>query len=167
MATTVSAVIRRGDEVLLVRQRNHESAGDAWFLPGGVVEGGEHLHEATRREVLEETGLQVDGPTRLAYISHTVVRLGPDEVASGQSFVFEVADPGGEPFANDPDGDVTDVEFCPLEEAISRIGLLPWDRMRRPAVAHLDGSTLEGAVWLWEYGADGEDACIGIIGGTR
>jgi ADP-ribose pyrophosphatase YjhB (NUDIX family) len=151
--------------VLLVRQRNHEAEGEAWFLPGGVVEGGEHLDDATRREVLEETGLEVGRPSQLAYVSHTVVRLGPDEVASGQSFVFEVADPGGEPFAHDPDGDVIDVEFVPLSEALSRIALVPRERMRRPAVAYLDGTATKGAVWLWEYGRDGDDAFIGVIGG--
>lgn len=53
---SVSAVIfdRRGR--LLLQQR---SDGGQWGLPGGSVEIGESLYAAVRREVLEETGLDV------------------------------------------------------------------------------------------------------------
>jgi len=55
----VGAVIFRGEEVLLVR-RGQEPARDAWSLPGGLVELGESLAAALRREVMEETGLIIN-----------------------------------------------------------------------------------------------------------
>jgi 8-oxo-dGTP diphosphatase len=45
--------------VLLV-ERGREPLKDWWSLPGGVVELGETLEHALRREVREETGLEVE-----------------------------------------------------------------------------------------------------------
>jgi mutator protein MutT len=59
---SVGAVIFDDERVLLIRRGNAPLKGD-WSLPGGVVEVGETLSEALRREVLEETGLTVEvGP---------------------------------------------------------------------------------------------------------
>jgi ADP-ribose pyrophosphatase YjhB (NUDIX family) len=55
----VGAVVFKGEEVLLVR-RGQEPARDAWSLPGGVVEVGETLKAALKRELAEETGLAVN-----------------------------------------------------------------------------------------------------------
>ena len=55
----VGAVILRDDRVLLV-ERGNEPLKGYWSLPGGVVEVGETLEEALRREIREETGLAVD-----------------------------------------------------------------------------------------------------------
>jgi len=58
----VGALILRGDEILLVK-RGKEPLKGLWSLPGGAVETGESLVEALRREVHEETGLEIEaGP---------------------------------------------------------------------------------------------------------
>ena len=41
-------------------ERGHEPLKGWWSLPGGVVEAGERLETALRREVREETGLEVE-----------------------------------------------------------------------------------------------------------
>lgn len=53
------AVIADGPRLVLV-ERAHEPYRGWWGLPGGAVELGETVEEALRREVREETGLDVD-----------------------------------------------------------------------------------------------------------
>jgi 8-oxo-dGTP diphosphatase len=55
----VGAIIIESGSVLLV-ERGREPLKGYWSLPGGVLELGEKLEEAVRRETLEETGLQVE-----------------------------------------------------------------------------------------------------------
>lgn len=55
----VGAVIVDGAGRILLIQRGREPSRGRWSVPGGKVEAGESLEEATVREVLEETGLAV------------------------------------------------------------------------------------------------------------
>ena len=62
---------RRG-AILLVERGGHPLKG-YWSIPGGLVETGETLDEAVRREVLEETGLRVK-PVEMFGIFERVMR---------------------------------------------------------------------------------------------
>jgi 8-oxo-dGTP diphosphatase len=55
----VGAVIVRENRVLLIRRGQAPLMGE-WSLPGGVLECGETLRDATIREAGEETGLVVE-----------------------------------------------------------------------------------------------------------
>jgi ADP-ribose pyrophosphatase YjhB (NUDIX family) len=55
----VGSIIIHQSKILIVKRANEPAKG-LWSVPGGVVELGEHLHEAVKREVKEETGLEVE-----------------------------------------------------------------------------------------------------------
>lgn len=55
----IGAVVWRDGSILLVRRANPPRQGQ-WSLPGGAQELGETVFEAARREVREETGIEVD-----------------------------------------------------------------------------------------------------------
>jgi len=48
------------DGRILLVERGKEPLMGYWSIPGGIVETGEKLEEGIRREVLEETGLDVE-----------------------------------------------------------------------------------------------------------
>jgi 8-oxo-dGTP diphosphatase len=54
----VGALIFEDQKILLV-ERGKEPLKGYWSIPGGIVETGEKLEEGIRREVAEETGLDV------------------------------------------------------------------------------------------------------------
>ncbi len=74
----VTAVVRRGEDVLLVRR----SDNDEWAPVTGIVDPGEDPGVAARREVLEETGVSVS-VDRLAWVQAlpTVTHVNGDLAA--------------------------------------------------------------------------------------
>ncbi len=102
---SVDAIIEaRPGHVLLVRRR-FEPIG--WALPGGMVEAGESLEDACRREVLEETALTIHDLRQM----HTYSDPSRDPRQPTVSTVF-AARASGQPRAGD---DAAEVAFFPLE----------------------------------------------------
>ncbi|HEY7874765.1 MAG TPA: NUDIX hydrolase [Actinomycetota bacterium] len=102
----VGAVVVR-DGALLMVQRGKEPYLGRWSVPGGTLELGEHLTEAARREVLEETGVDVEVGELLGILEwpgtpHYVI-------------LDYVATPRGEDEPR-PGGDASAVRWVPLDE---------------------------------------------------
>jgi 8-oxo-dGTP diphosphatase len=64
---SVAAVISKGDSVLLLNR------GKKFYLVGGFVSAGERLKDALRREVKEETGLEVSVGRLIGYYDNPKV----------------------------------------------------------------------------------------------
>jgi 8-oxo-dGTP diphosphatase len=76
---SVKAIIRRDDNVLLVRNRDEE--GDWYCLPGGGQRPGETLPETLKRECFEEIGASIE-VGRLRYVR--------DYIAANHEFAHEL-----------------------------------------------------------------------------
>ena len=63
-------------KVLLVQMNYGSFIGD-WILPGGMVEKGEHPHEAAIREAKEETNLDIE-LIKLLTVRHRIKEKGLD-----------------------------------------------------------------------------------------
>lgn len=68
----VGVVVRGPAGVLLVRRARPPRRGE-WSIPGGLVRLGEPVEEAARREVREETGLEL-GPLDLVAVVDSIER---------------------------------------------------------------------------------------------
>jgi ADP-ribose pyrophosphatase YjhB (NUDIX family) len=109
----VGAVVRRGDEILLVRRGRGTAVGQ-WAIPGGRVEFGEGLKAAVAREVREETGLDV----RVGRFLGWAERMGDDPAPYHYvilDFAAEVLDPDAAARAGDDADDVAWVPTNALE----------------------------------------------------
>ncbi|WP_132059562.1 NUDIX hydrolase [Halorussus amylolyticus] len=93
-------VVRRGDEILVARERDTTGGADGdafYYLLGGGVEFGEHSAEALRREFDEELGVTVENVSHLetheevfdydGRTEHEVARLYEADIA--ESWPYE------------------------------------------------------------------------------
>jgi len=55
----VGAVIIKDGKILLVKRGNEPNKGK-WSIPGGLVNTGESLEDALKREIMEEVGFEIE-----------------------------------------------------------------------------------------------------------
>jgi 8-oxo-dGTP diphosphatase len=146
----VTAIVRRGDELLMVRQAG-PGEQPVWSVPGGRVEAGELLTEALGRELLEESGVRLLDAGRVAF---TVQVDDRRDGWAGCVWTWDVAAWEGEPAPDDPDGFVLDAAFVPIGEAIARLAEIAWHPL---TVRYLRGELPQGSVWLRRVHEDGRE----------
>lgn len=114
----VGAVVLKPDSVLLVRRGRPPACG-AWSLPGGAQEVGETAEAGARRELQEESGLQVGAMVLVANVDSL-----HHDAAGRLQYHYTILDfaahwVDGEPR---PGGDVTDAVFVRFD-ALDGLGL--------------------------------------------
>lgn len=70
----VGGVVIHRNRVLLIRRGGEPMKGQ-WSIPGGMLELGEELAEGARRELKEETGLDVE-PLEIIAVFDRIMRAG-------------------------------------------------------------------------------------------
>lgn len=127
---SVGVVVIDGDEILLVRRRYEPDVG-LWTVPGGVVELGEEVEEAARREVEEETGVKVE----LLGLLDVVDKIVRDE-AGRVKYHFVIVDFLGRPLTRElrPSPEVMDAAWVKLRRLEG--GFPITDTLRRLLAKH-------------------------------
>ena len=162
----VAALIRKGDEILLVEEQGRDDSTPHWSVPGGVVEDGELLHEALAREVREETVLESLSIGQLAYIvqfDNPTSHSGHEISGRGFSyttFVFEIDGWNSDLSDPDPNDVVMRARFLPISDALTKLKALRFTVMRDPLVAYLGGDVEPGTIWLYRRQENGSDKLI-------
>ncbi len=120
----IGVVVLRGDTVLLVRRGKPPNVG-SWTLPGGAQEVGETAQDAARRELLEETGVEV-GDLHFAAVVDSIRRDADERVQYHYTIIDFCAHwLRGEPMAAT---DVTEAVWAPLDD-LAPFGL--WSEAHR------------------------------------
>ena len=103
----VAGVILRGNQIVMVRRKYGTNKGK-WCIPCGNVEVGEDVRTAVRREIVEETGLDVEVGDVVDVLS---THHSPEQSVVGVWFL--VKEKGGNLVAGD---DAAEVRLFSLEE---------------------------------------------------
>jgi len=102
---STTAIVTDGEgRIVLVKRKDN----DLWALPGGAMELGESIEQAAVREVLEETGLDVEIDYLVGVYSnpHHVMAYDDGEVRQQFSLCFTTKLTGGELQFDDESTDI-------------------------------------------------------------
>ena len=116
----VGAVVHDAAGRLLLIRRGHDPGRGLWSLPGGRVEDGESLANAVRREVREETGLDVRAGAPVG----SVHLAGPGVVFDVVDLACTLTDPDQQPVPGDDADAVLFADGPTLSGLICTPGLL-------------------------------------------
>jgi ADP-ribose pyrophosphatase YjhB (NUDIX family) len=124
---TASAVVVDQGRVLLARRAGQPYQG-MWDVPGGFLEEGEHPLDALRRELLEETGAEIEP---LEFLGVWMDRYGEGDAAPWTLNLFWTARLRSGPRELTPGDDVAELRWFPLDElpapgelAFANVGLV-------------------------------------------
>mgnify|MGYP000035215898 CR=1 FL=1 len=117
----VGAIVLEGRRILLVKRGKEPCAGK-WSIPGGLVELGEKLEEAVKRELFEETGIRGE-PRGVLCIVEYLERDREDRVRYHYVLVDYLVEPLDPLESAEARGDVEEVGVFELREALEDLDL--------------------------------------------
>ena len=126
-----TAILVRGDALLMVASKYPNHPEPLWNLPGGRQEDDELLHDTLAREVLEETSLRVSAH-QLAYVSES---YDPDALTHFLNVTFEIQ-AAGDPVVPAGDAHALACEWVSRHDVAARLRV---GVVREPLVAYLHG----------------------------
>lgn len=121
IVTGAGIVLNEKDEVLMVKTYNLD-----WVFPGGQVEVGENVIDATKREIMEEAGVDVEVEELFCISSNTKKypgHSGVKEIPTKVMLDFICRAKGGIPRPSDEN---SESKYVPKDEVL--------DLIRTPAV---------------------------------
>lgn len=123
----VEAIVRKQNQFLMITRSESDPYGAGWLtFPGGKVDSGadqsDILEDSVRREVLEETGIEVG---EIKYLKSKFFTTDENIGVVDVIFVCEYA--SGEPFTNDPK-EVGSVHWMTEEDILEHPKTQVWTR---------------------------------------
>jgi 8-oxo-dGTP pyrophosphatase MutT (NUDIX family) len=112
--TRYQGAIVRNHSILLIRQRENESGRSYWILPGGGIEPGETEEDCVRREMKEETNLDVQVSALLLDEP-----AGLNDIVEVRWFDLSNEEKWDSDLINDP------IIYLPLQHIRGKLGYLP------------------------------------------
>jgi ADP-ribose pyrophosphatase YjhB (NUDIX family) len=89
MQQRVRAILEKEGKILLLKRTKPNET--YWVFPGGGVEAGENLEDALKREVFEETGLEVE----VRELIHSRIFKFTEDEDEQEEFYFRCRETGG------------------------------------------------------------------------
>ena len=146
MPNFVTAIMRQNNALLMIKVQSPDHPAPFWSTVGGQVEAGETAHEALIREVKEETGLDVLEIGDLAY--HVFIDFEGEDV---EAQIYEVTKWEGSFNVQDPDKEIIEAAFIPLDQALIELENLGYRPMSEPPLSYLRQESPNGTVWRYRY----------------
>ena len=105
---TSGAIIRNSSDQILLQRRSDDGF---WSLPGGGIEAGETVLECLEREILEETGWQVEVKNLLGIYSSSATQTHTYPDGNTVQFVALVFEARALKLWQEPDSETLEIRF--------------------------------------------------------
>lgn len=110
----VGALVQMGGKILLIRRAEEPGKG-LWSIPGGLIEVGETLRDAVKREVEEETGISVE-VGELIDVMENIIRDDDGKVKFHYVLIDFEAKPASENIELTPSSEVLEARWFTPDE---------------------------------------------------
>lgn len=139
------------NQILLAKHKPEFGSDYYWFIPGGTANKKEKALDALKREIKEETNIDIINIDKLVYtIEHTNHKKG----WYSDIYVYRIKNWSGDIKINEPDSDTVELKWFDIKQAVDVIKDVPFRVMQEPLISYLKGKKLK-KYWAYiEYSDD-------------